>query len=193
VSDLLDEYQLVCLRESVRYAVAGGYKGRDEIVEAVAEVFADQAADRAVLVALAERLTDDKLAAHLARQAQWPATTDNDRLAAAFTALQGSGIVARENFSCCTACGVAAIWGALNTPTGRARGFTFFHSQDTEKAVDGYGLYLAYGAIAEGEQAAVTVGTEIVAALRDQGLAPHWDGQWPSDIVVPMHWRRRRT
>src|SRR5690348_12439836 len=92
------------LREYVRTLVAGGYDTRDEVVDAAVEWAADgedEPVDEDATAALAARLTDEEIAAHLAAQQGWPATTDYDRLAAAFAALDGSGIVARENFSCC--------------------------------------------------------------------------------------------
>jgi hypothetical protein len=68
----------------------------------------------------------------------------------------------------------------------------FFHSQDTDRAIDGGGLYLGYGS-ATGEQAATTaIGDDVVAALRAVGLSVTWDGSLNSRIrVEPFEWRRR--
>src|SRR5947209_6176645 len=90
------------LREYVRTLVAAGYDSRDEIVGAAAESAVDgrdEPVDEDALTALAARVTDQEIAAHRAAQEGWPATTDYDRLAAAFADLDRSGIVARENFS----------------------------------------------------------------------------------------------
>jgi hypothetical protein len=72
------------------------------------------------------------------------------------------------------------------------RGYAFFHMQDTEAAVEGDGLYLSYGAVADGAGAAEAIGHAVVAALEAKGLDPVWDGEWSRRIFVPMDWRRRR-
>lgn len=129
------------------------------------------------------------LAAHLAEQATWPAITDCDRLDAAFAALEASGIVCRQNFSCCGTCGAYEIWdeaAALEAAGTPVRGYAFYHVQDTESAVRGYGLYLNYGAAAEGEAAALAIAGEIVAALQQRGLRVDWNGQWSRRIGVAL-------
>jgi Domain of unknown function (DUF6891) len=71
------------------------------------------------------------------------------------------------------------------------RGYTFYHMQGTEAAVEGCGLYLYYGAVEKGEGPALRVATEIVDALRQQGLNTAWDGTWSNAIQVQMDWKRR--
>lgn len=78
---------------------------------------------------------------------------DSPRVRAAFQALQGEGLLVRENFSCCQNCAVAEIHDEA-TPTDpddpdsfpKEWGYAFFHQQDAEQlAVDPTDLYLAYG------------------------------------------------
>ena len=96
---------------------------------------------------------------------QGPSPTDHDRLDDAFFTLDEAGIVARQDFTCCASCGHHEIWEEIGAEP--ARGYVFFHWQDTETAARGDGLYLAYGSTSEGDEASVAVGREIVAA---QGL-----------------------
>ena len=63
--------------------------------------------------------------------------------------------------------------------------------QGTESAVEGCGLYLYYGAVEEGEGAALRVANEIVDALQRQGLNTEWDGSSSSAIKVQLDWKRR--
>ena len=70
-------------------------------------------------------------------------------------------------------------------------GYTFFHMQDTERAVEGGGLWLNYGATDGGESPALAIGHRIADAFRAAGLAVDWDGDWNKRIHVPLQWQRR--
>lgn len=57
--------------------------------------------------------------------------------------------------------------------------------------MEGYGLYLNYGAVEEGEAAALGVANEIVAKLEQHSLRVSWDGRWSRRIRVSLDWKRR--
>lgn len=188
VYDALDE-----LHGYVRRHVAAGYLAPAEITRFACEVFADEL-DPAVLRHHAARYTGEAVAEHRAEQASWPAVTDNDRLEAAFAALERAGIICRQNFSCCGTCGAAEIWdemAAVEEAGAPVAGYAFFHVQDTEAAVEGDGLYLSYGSVGEGAEAAEAVGRAIVDALEAKGLITVWDGHWSRRIFVQLAWQRR--
>src|SRR5262245_61330412 len=71
-----------------------------------------------------KRLTKELLAAHRAEEATWKGPTDCDRLDAAFAALQRRGVVARQNFSCCSNCGHGEMWDEMGNmgPNARVEG-----------------------------------------------------------------------
>jgi len=182
------------LRDFIRVQVAAGYAPLAVIVEEAVDAFSDSLPADAVRQA-ATSLADAALAEHLAEQATWPETTDCDRLDAAFAALEAAGIVARQHFTCCGACGATQILDEMDrvAKDGRpVRGYTFFHIQDTEHAVDGDGLFLSYGAPDGNRESAIAIGHEVVAALREQGLEPNWNGRHSYRIGLPIVWRRRR-
>jgi hypothetical protein len=182
------------MRESIRRDVAAGFRDPDDIIEGVVEMFSDQA-DEEELRPRAERLTRQAVRTHLREQATWPKTTDCDRLDTAFADLEASGIIARQNFTCCQNCGHCEIGGEITAARDAGRevhGYTFYHMQDTDGAVDGHGLYLAYGALDEGDEALVVVGQQIVKALRRRKLKPEWNGSGSQRIYVPLAWKRRR-
>lgn len=177
------------LREGAVQRVAAGFESQDEIVEGLVETFGDEA-DPDEIRPIARRVTAEALAAHLVAQQTWPVPTDNDRLDRAFAALEAGGIVARQNFTCCQSCGHGEIGDEIGDRP--ARGYTFFHMQDTEAAVDGHGIFLAYGA-ASPDGDAVAIGRAIVAALEREGLKPDWDGSLERRIYVRMDWKKRRS
>lgn len=184
------------LHDFIRVQVAAGYAPADAIVDEAVEVFTDSSIDPGALRGAAAAITERSLAGHLDEQAGWPATTDCDRLDAAFAELDTIGIVARQHFSCCGTCGAQEIHDVIDQveKAGQvARGFTFFHIQDTEHAVAGESLYLSYGSADLDKTASVAIGHEVVEVLQRHGLAPLWNGRHAHRIALPLTWRRRRT
>ena len=176
------------VEERVRETLAGGYATRAELAE-LAEDYLITDDRRPVsheqAIALADRLWLERVA----EQATWQGETDPERLTRAFTALQESGITARENFACCRNCGESEI-GAAGDPD--ARGYVFFHSQCTDSAAAGHGLMLLYGGFDGSSETTEAIGHEIVAALEAVGLHTEWDGDPGRAITVtPLDWRRR--
>jgi hypothetical protein len=190
VDDVLEEVEGQIGRD-----VAAGFLEPDEILRSAVEVFEGEIPE-AVLAGHARRCLDAALAAHSVEQASWGERTDCDRLDSAFAALERGGIVMRQNFSCCGTCGSAEIWDevkAFETGGRRAYGYAFYHMQDTESAVEGYGLYLNYGACEEGEEPAIATGRAIVDELARHGLETDWDGTLDKRIGVSLDWKRRRA
>src|SRR5438270_300390 len=100
--------------------------------------------------------TIDEMAAYIHRE-----------VAGGFADLESAGIVCRQNFTCCGNCGGAEIGDEIEQQRELGReicGYTFFHWQDTERAVEGNGLYLSYGSILHGEKAALAAGHQVAAA-----------------------------
>jgi hypothetical protein len=175
--------------------VAAGFETPEEILRAAEDYIADDLDQRRIDVVSGPML-ERALAAHAAAEKAWPALTDCDRLDAAFAALERKGVIARQNFSCCGNCGSSEIWDEVDAARDAgdpAHGYAFFHMQDTERAVDDGGLYLNYGAVDEGEEAALSVGHEIVTAVEAAGLKADWDGSWDQRIHVSLDWKRRRA
>lgn len=186
---------LADLRDFIRLQVAAGYSPVADLVDEAVDVFSDTTLAPAALRQAASSIAAEAVAAHVAEQGTWPDITDCDRLDAAFAALDASGIVARQNFSCCGACGITEIHDEMDrvAKDGRpVRGYTFFHVQDTEHAVDGDGLYLSYGSVDRDKESAVAIGHEVVAVLREHGLHPDWNGRHANRIGLPIVWQRRR-
>jgi hypothetical protein len=183
------------LHDFVQVQVAAGYLPVGAIVDEAVEIFADLMVDPASVRSAALIVAQRAFAAHHTEQAHWPEVTDCDRLDAAFAELDSAGVVARQHFSCCGTCGTHEIADEVQQveKAGRiARGYTFFHVQDTEHAVGGDALYLSYGAADGGAAAAVAIGHEVVDTLLRHGLAPKWNGKLAHRICLPLQWQRRR-
>jgi hypothetical protein len=182
------------LNQYIQGRVADGFSPEDEIPAFATEYLSDDY-NPEKLMPHAIQLTRKLIAQHREDQKSWPKSTDCDKLDAAFAELESSGIVARQDFTCCQTCGHAEIgdeFDAVEAQGTRIRGYTFYHNQDTEAAVEGRGLYLAYGAIDDGEPAAIAIGEEIAKTMRKHGLVVEWDGSTRTRILVTLDWKRRR-
>jgi hypothetical protein len=187
--------QLEGLRSYIDNEVKAGFSPVGEIPENAVSVVAEDG-DADLLMPYAEKFTAEALVALAEAEKSWPAVTDCDRIDAAFRDLESSGIVARQNFTCCQTCGHAEIWDEMKSVADSGQsvtGYAFYHWQDTEAAVDGDGLRFAYGSTDERESAAVAVGNAIADALRRQGLKVTWDGTFKKRISAAIDWKRRRA
>jgi len=189
----IDDEAIEDMRGFIDRDVAAGLYSEEEIIDSVVDLLAIDY-DSAALRPLAEEHTRAALKEHLREQRDWPVTTDCDRLDSAFAELETAGIVCRQDFSCCGTCGVAEIRDEIEETRDegmQVHGYTFYHAQDTESAIEGDGLYLNYGATEEGEKAALRVANEIAAALKKHQLRVEWDGTWETRIGVELDWKRR--
>lgn len=187
--DALDD-----MRSYVRRDVASGFYDRAQILQNAEDAFEGEL-DVDVLRKEAAVAVDHALAEYLADQSSWPAMTDCDRLDAAFADLEAEGIVARQNFTCCGTCGAAEIWDEAKVLMEMGQpvaGYAFYHMQDTERAVEGDGVYLNYGAADGSDEAAVAVGHRIVRQLENHGLTTEWNGSVTQRIALSLDWKRRR-
>ncbi|MDQ2583187.1 DUF6891 domain-containing protein [Saccharothrix yanglingensis] len=180
------------VEEFARGLVHGGFTSLEDAVDDVGDYFEE---DDGVTGAVARSVVERVWRERAEEQAGWPATTDVDRLLAAFDALEGDGIVARADFTCCQTCGHAEIGDEVDPGVGDARGYVFFHRQDTEAAVADGGVYLAFGSfgeVADHAAADEAVAREVVTALTSAGLPVEWNGSVRTRIKVgPMAWRKR--
>lgn len=181
------------LKQRIRWDLGSGFYTSEEIVQNAADYLADDM-DESLAKGEARRLLPEMIALLKLEEETWPAVTDCDRLDTAFAKLEEKGIISRQNFTCCGTCGSAEIWeeiAAARDSGGPTTGYAFYHMQDTESAVDGNGLYLNYGAVEEGERAALDIAHQIVAELEANGLKTDWDGSWNRRIAVELDWKKR--
>ncbi|MEZ0228316.1 MAG: hypothetical protein ACAI25_06800 [Planctomycetota bacterium] len=182
--DLLAE-----VRELIAREVSAGFSTDEEIREQIVDMVSEEGDPDDELLDRIDGLIEKAVTGRAGEQEAWTGLTDCDRLDAAFAELQASGIVCRQNWTCCQSCGLAEIGGEL----GRAsRGYVFFHQQDTEGAVETGSLFLAYGACSDVEAEQLALAHEIARNLRENGLEVEWDGDLGRRIIVKMEWKKRR-
>jgi hypothetical protein len=178
------------LLDYARSLTASGYYAKADIAQMLYDYEEDKDVDEQALEARVATVLEQAIALQLKEQEAYPAVTDYDKLREAFGRLESEGYLVRENFTCCQTCGWSEADSELEDAAKAGRpfkGVVFFHQQDTESAVDGSGLYLAYG----GEAGPEAAGRQIVKAFEAAGLAPVWNGSSNTRIQVPMTWQRR--
>ena len=194
MSTPLPEKTLQGLRDHIEQSVTTGFLSCDEVIENAVDAFCD-AHEPDELIPHAEAIAREVIAEHLQEQQSWPPTTDCDRLDTAFAELERAGIVSRQNFTCCNNCGRSEIPDEIDAAaaTGlQVRGYTFYHMQDTERALEGHTLHLSFGTPSGGDpSAALKIGQEVATTLRLHGLSVDWDGTPAHRIGIIMDWKRR--
>ena len=133
--------------------------------------------------------------AFLQQQAQWPATTDYDRLLKAFDVLFDQGIIALPAAGFYQDEAYDEVMYFANNHWGKYnyQGYCYFTLQSIRHVSKSEGLDLSFGPLdsALEETLGVEIGQTIVAALRAQGLDPSWDGTFNQRVMLPkFDWRQ---
>jgi len=128
-------------------------------------------------------------------ESEWPAVTDCDTLDRAFEELNRAGIVALHNAGFTQAEGLEEVHeeyvkrGGLQ---GGVQGYCFYHGEDVERAVEGGGLFLAFGSSHGDDPGGLLIGARVRDALRAAGLTVEWNATMDKRLwVQPLVWRRR--
>lgn len=195
------------LRQLVAQLVQRGFNDAEMIIDTAADELESKAPPevRGQVGALAARITEELLAEHMIKQATWPTPTNNERLNAAFEALEADGIIARQDWTCCMSCGTGSIFTEYDDARaeereGALKGFVFYHGQDTDSAAEDGTVLLAFGSFGgdrsnelDRTERSTAVARQVVATLERFQLDVSWDGNVMSRIVVNLgEWRWRR-
>jgi hypothetical protein len=125
----------------------------------------------------------------------WPKVTDFDRLDRAFTLLEAQGVIALHRAGYTQSDGHEEVEDAYNEAGGKRseyKGYCFYTEQDQEGALDGSGLYIAFGHFSGIDAKGVKVGQMLRAALEREGFNVEWDGTIKARLFVKgFHWQRR--
>lgn len=103
-----------------------------------------------------------------------------ERLRKAFTELRKDGILAEENFSCCTTCATAELGTKINDQ--KALGGIYWNQQD-EADLRRHGPPLMIGFV-DGSASGVEVAKRAVLAFSEAGLNVRWEGSERRKIEV---------
>lgn len=90
-----------------------------------------------------------------------------------FKALRQAGLIAKQNFWCCSTCACAAIPREKGADT--AKGYAFYHKQGMASFVEEGSLYLHFGAM-EREQDSMEIANILKTKLDELSIPYEWEG-----------------
>ncbi|WP_399506861.1 DUF6891 domain-containing protein [Xanthomonas translucens] len=176
---------------SIRQWVWSGFYSEAEFREEMLEEILEDECDEPMLLAAVGSQWQAKQQA----EQGWPAQTKCYRLDAVFEQLHDAGIYALANAGDTMSDGHTEVTEAVaEAPEGDYHGYCFYDGHDVECAVDGGGLFIAFGDLQGGADADLAVGRQVAAALVDAGVCVGvgWDGTSKMRIAVPgFVWLRR--
>lgn len=120
----------------------------------------------------------------------------SDKLNLAFRLMRKKGLIAYQNYQCCSNCGGYAITteAERRIEAGKAtkesiKGCCFYHAQDAEDRDKGRPFYLAYGPMDSTKYNeigldTVRVGKLVAEALDEAGVVYEWNGSGSQRICV---------
>jgi|GEM_PF-2065301 len=157
--------------------------------------------DGSTFTAEQQSLFDQATREQLVEEASWPEHNRTREFLDAFATLSDTGVLALANFACCGTCAHAE--GLDLAIEKGARGYVYFHEQDTERAAEGGGLFLGFGSTFEVPEEAsdadraayntecAAIAQEAVDLLDRAGFAPEWEGTVQRRIFVDVPWNVR--
>ena len=189
------------LREQAWAAIAPGFTGLAEVVEAMRELVEfdpDSSVDGDTAEAVVRELWSQRRQFLATAPARRP--TDDQRVTDAFAALAAAGLIAEMH--CEYEQGEAGPRCRKLARQYQRGGYVFFTGQDAEDLAESPAtLYLGFDAVAVGrdrfdspaeyDAAAIAVGHQVAQTLVAHGLEVRWDGTARKRIaVVGLDWRR---
>lgn len=176
------------IADEIRIRVWSGFASLSDVLTMI-EDCDESEVDRRMLAEFAKSEFQAKRDA----EAVWPPVTDCTRLDAAFEALNDLDIIALHYAGYTMSDGFSHVAEVLaDSDRRKVKGYCFYHAQDVARAVDGYGLMLAYGDIADTAKGKRAIGELVKAELERQGFVVEWDGDEEKRINLPeIVWQRR--
>jgi Domain of unknown function (DUF6891) len=179
--------------DALPYYVWSGYLDPDEVFEYILnDLFLDaDEEDEAWLRSAVKREFRRKRVA----ERDWPEVTSCDRLDRAFEALAERNVLARHRAGLTQQDGLAVVESLYEEAGGTASDFTgycFYTTQDMEHAMEGPGLWLAFGHFSGDPEKGVAVGRAIREVIESYGFPVAWDGTIDSRLFLSdFQWQRR--
>ena len=184
----LQEEAFEFIAKFVKY---GFYPSKEKVLETLEDTLYDEELD----MDLIEKEIDRVIAAQLEEEKSWNPVTDFDRLAECFSELNENSIIAIHFAGNTQSDGFEDSSDRYKNwkEEGKiADGYCFYTSQDTEGAIDGRDLYLAFGAFEQHEKNGVGIGQRIVEVLMKHGFSVEWNNSIKTRIVIrPFVWQKR--
>ncbi|MBA4388768.1 MAG: hypothetical protein C0404_12355 [Verrucomicrobia bacterium] len=176
--------------DAIRKWVWSGFYSSDEVDSMIDDLLENDANERMLRASVVPEFAKKREA-----EKTWPSITDCDRLGTVFAALEKRGILCLQNTGYTMSDGHEDACEALSGhPKGKYFGYTFYHGQDVERAVDGGGLTLAFDHVDGDVPDKLKVGLSVKEELEREGFVLNWNGTVDQRISIPhFDWKRRNS
>jgi hypothetical protein len=163
-----DEYIL----EAIKALVWSGFYSPEDVDQMIDDILEDDADEAFLHAAVAPEFKKKA-----EEEKHWPETTDCDRLDMAFSTLEAQGILALHNPGLTMSDGHEEAFEIMqDRGTDSFIGYCFYHGQDMDRALTGYGLWIAFDHIKGDVPEKLDIGNTVKAALQNAGFEVEWDG-----------------
>ncbi len=169
----------------IKVRVWSGFDNEDDINQMIDDNLSEQ--DNDIDETLVREAVMLEFAKKFAAEKTWPARTDCDRLATAFETLNACGIIALHNAGVTQSDGLSDVGEELHErDRASVKGYCFYHWQDVERAVEGLGLWLAFGDLDDDKIKKADVGKTIKQVLEDNALKVEWNNSVETRLHIPV-------
>ncbi len=176
--------------ENIKHWIWSGFYNVEEIYEMVDDMLEDDCDEE-----LLKKFASDEFRKKKEDEFSWPKITDCDQLTLAFNELNKIGIIALENTGQTISDGhddIAAVLHSLDRAKLPIKGYCFYHGQDLERAIDGMGLFLAFGDLNAIDGQKIAVGKEIVGVLTQHNFEIEWNESAEQRIhIAKIIWQKK--
>jgi hypothetical protein len=115
------------------------------------------------------------------------------KLNKAFELMRRAGLIADQNFACCTSCATAALEDEVDSVVLAdipCVGFAYYHGQDEDARKEGLDFYIGYGAPADQDTGEVPPGEPVAKIICDcltnAGVPHFWTGSARDKVRVRL-------
>ncbi len=179
------------MQEEIELLARTGFYDEEEMLDTIEDMFAEEEFDGDWLVNAVKAAYDGAIA----NEQTWPASTDFDKLAAAFDTMHQHKVIALHNAGFEIADGLQDSWEIYDILMGsniKAIGYCFYNSQDIDGAIEDHELYLCFGSFGGETADAQAVSKVVVDALQAVGFKVEWNGSLDTKIVIKdINWQKR--
>jgi len=179
------------LLHEINLSVKSGFYSSEETLDNVKQIFDDDSLDEQWVISHINRAYAQVFNA----QTQWPQLLGFDRLAKAFDKLNQHHIIALHNQGITREDGedgCKELHKTLKKEGINTRGYCFYHGQDVGHVIETKTLYIAFGDFDDNDRKAVSIGKELVKALKEQGFKVVWNNTAATRIeIIGFTWRKR--
>ena len=174
--------------DAICNCVWSGFYDQDDVHQVIDDILEDDADEK-----MLRSLVGPEFGKKAEAEKSWPEETDCDRLDSLFEQLNNNGIIALQNAGYTMSDGLDDV-GEILQEIGRenVRGYCFYHGQDMERAVNGGGLFMAFGDLDDDPEQRAKIGCVVKECLESNGFETDWSGDSESRININnIDWKRR--